>query len=266
MRGSSDSDLAPRSGDARDSGGIAAAPGVDGYLIALGGLPASRPRIATVRVLEAVQGGQGPAAGALAAHHVDTQAKTVRLIAACLADWPRSPSRPFRTRQTTCSPIGPRWTCRYGHSNVFAEALYERLTVISNRHPYNLRRSGAFVGVLGRPATACPSQALTHTSPKPRQEGRQGWGRADSMHQGDLGKYKGINHINGIDEVTQYQFAGCAECIRERYPLPVLERLLVSLPVVVLGFHSAIKYVNHRLVPLMQELGLEEFATPLRRP
>ena len=58
------------------------------------------------------------------------------------------------------------------------------------------------------------------------------------------------------------------ECICGWYTLPVLERLLASLPVVVLGFLSdtCFKYVNHRLAPLMQELGLEEFATPLGRP
>lgn len=96
LRGSSDSDLAPRSGDARDSGGGGAAPEVNGHSIALGGLRASRPQVAAVRVLEAVQGGQGPAAGALAAHHVDPQAKTVRLTAA----WRKGPSPCFLTQHT----------------------------------------------------------------------------------------------------------------------------------------------------------------------
>ena len=88
------------------------------------------------------------------------------------------------------------------------------------------------------------------------------------MHQGDFDKVKGVYRINATDQVTHYQFAGCVECIWGRYPLPVLGRLPVSLPVVVLGFHSdtCFKYVNHRLVPLMQEPGLEEFATPLGWP
>ena len=86
LRGSSDSDLAPRSGDARDSGGGAAALGVDRHPVVLGGLRASRPQVAAVCVLEAVQGRQVPAAGALAAHHEVSQAKTVRLIAAYPVD------------------------------------------------------------------------------------------------------------------------------------------------------------------------------------
>ena len=70
---------------ARANGGGAAAPEVDGHPVAFGGLRASRPQVAAVRVLEAVQGGQGPAAGVLAPHREASQAKTVRLIAAHLA-------------------------------------------------------------------------------------------------------------------------------------------------------------------------------------
>ena len=63
-------------------------------------------------------------------HHQVLHAKIVRRVAAYLADWPKGPSRCFRRRHTTCSPIRSRWTCRYGHSNVFGDARYKRLTVI----------------------------------------------------------------------------------------------------------------------------------------
>jgi len=207
MGGSSDSDLAPRSGDARDSGGGAAAPGVDGHLVALGGLRASRPQIAMVRVLEAVQGGQGPAEGVLATQHEDSQAKTVRLIAACLAAWRKGPSPCFLTQHTwevilhaaetnkrhdmfsePATMDLPRRAFR-----VFGDARYERLTAVSNRHPYNLRRSGAYAQVLGRRNVAGPSQAPTDTRPNPRQEGRQGWGRVASTHRGNFNKDRGAS-------------------------------------------------------------------------
>lgn len=53
MRGSSDGDLAPRSSDARDSGGGAAALGHDGHPVALRDLRPSQLQVAVVCVLEA---------------------------------------------------------------------------------------------------------------------------------------------------------------------------------------------------------------------
>lgn len=52
------------------------------------------------------------------------------------------------------------------------EARYERLTGNSNGYPHNARRSQAYARVLVRRAAARPSQALSDTSLKPRQEGR----------------------------------------------------------------------------------------------
>ena len=67
------------------------------------------------------------------------------------------------------------------------------------------------------------------------------------MHQGDPDKVNGVYDINAVDEVTQYQFTGCVERISENFPLPVLERLLESLPFAVQGFHSdyGSEYVNY---------------------
>ena len=159
---------------------------VDGHPVALGGLRPSRPQVAAVRVLEAVQGGQGPAEGVLATQHEDSQAKTVRLIAACLAAWRKGPSPCFLTQHTWEVILQAAETDERHDMfsepatmdlarrafRVFGETCYERLTAILNRHLCNLRRSKAFVGVLGRRATARPSQAPTDTSAEPRQEDR----------------------------------------------------------------------------------------------
>ena len=88
------------------------------------------------------------------------------------------------------------------------------------------------------------------------------------MHQGDFDKDKGVIRSNGVDEVTQYQFAACVERICERHPPPVLGPLLAAFPFVVQGFHSynSSHYVNHQVAALVQELGLEKFAKPRQRP
>lgn len=88
------------------------------------------------------------------------------------------------------------------------------------------------------------------------------------MHQGDFDKDKGVFRSNGVDEVTQYQFAACVERICERHPPPVLGPLLAAFPFVVQGFHSynSSHYVNHQVAAPSEELDLEKFAKPRQRP
>ena len=82
---------------------------------------------------------------------------------------------------------------------------------------------------------------------RPRPEGRAGYLRVDSVHQGDLAKVKGVYYINVVDEVTQYEFVGMVERISERYLIPVLEGLLGAFPFQIRGFHSdhGSEYVNY---------------------
>ena len=40
---------------------------------------------------------------------------------------------------------------------------------------------------------------------KPQPNGKPGYIRIDTVHQGDLDKVKGVYHINAVDEVTQMQ-------------------------------------------------------------
>ena len=102
---------------------------------------------------------------------------------------------------------------------------------------------------------------------KPRTQGRPGCLRADSAHQGDRDKVKGVDHLNAVDEVTQYPFAGSVERISERCLLPVLERLLAAFPFVVCGFHSdnGSAYVNDQVAALLEKLRVEFAPSRLRR-
>ncbi len=96
---------------------------------------------------------------------------------------------------------------------------------------------------------------------RPRPEGRAGYLRVDSVHQGDLDKVKGVYHINVVDEVTQYEFVGTVERISERYLIPVLEGLLGAFPFQIRGFHSdhGSEYVNYQVAALLEKLRVEEF-------
>jgi hypothetical protein len=61
---------------------------------------------------------------------------------------------------------------------------------------------------------------------RPDPQGRPGYLRVDTVHQGDWDGVKGVYHINAVDEVTQWQVMGAAAQISEAYLLPVLEGML----------------------------------------
>ena len=63
----------------------------------------------------------------------------------------------------------------------------------------------------------------------------------------DFNSHKGIYHINAVDEVTHWEIISSVERISETYLVPVLETMLLQVPFVIRGFHSAngSEFVNH---------------------
>jgi len=102
---------------------------------------------------------------------------------------------------------------------------------------------------------------------RPRPEGRPGFLRVDSVHQGDLDGINGLYHINLVDEVTQFQFIGSVQRISEHFLLPVLQALLDAFPFVILGFHSdnGSEYINHQVAALLEKLRVELTKSRSRR-
>lgn len=150
---------------------------------------------------------------------------------------------------------------------VFGDERYERLAGISNGHLYNLRGSKSYQRGRGRVDKTRAVQVRIGERRRPRPEGRPGFLRVDSVHQGDLDGVKGLYHINLVDEVTQYQFIGSVERISEHFLLPVLEALLDAFPFVILGFHSdnGSEYINARVAALLEKLRVELTKSRSRR-
>lgn len=73
---------------------------------------------------------------------------------------------------------------------------------------------------------------------KPRPNGKPGYLRVDTVHQGDLDGKKGVYYINTVDEITQFEIVGCVERINETHLVPLLESLLRQYPFGILGFHA----------------------------
>lgn len=143
---------------------------------------------------------------------------------------------------------------------VYRQPQYETLAGISVSHLYNLRRSSGYRRIHG--------PILQHTRPtaipigerrRPNPQGKPGYLRVDSVHQGDFEGVKGVYLINAVDEITQFEFVGAVARISELFLLPVLTSTLEFFPFVIRGFHSdnGSEYVNHRVAKLLNKLHVE---------
>lgn len=142
---------------------------------------------------------------------------------------------------------------------VFGDRRYLPLVNISVSHIYNLRRSGAYSKVRRHFEKTRPRPSLIGERRKPRPDGRPGYIRVDTVHQGDLDGIKGVYHINAVDEVTQIEIVCSVERISENFLIPVLEEIIAGFPFVVRGFHSdnGSEYINHRVAEMLNRLLIE---------
>ena len=141
----------------------------------------------------------------------------------------------------------------------FGKAEYQRLAGISVAHLYNLRRSVRYRKAAADWRPTQPSTIAIGERRKPDPQGRPGFLRIDTVHQGDWDGAKGVYHINAVDAVTQWQVVGCVERINEQFLLPVLEAMLHQFPFRILGFHSdnGSEYVNYEVAKLLKTLLIE---------
>jgi transposase InsO family protein len=141
----------------------------------------------------------------------------------------------------------------------FGKAEYVRLAQISNGHLYNLRGSTGYRKQLAVYEPTRPTAVSIGERRRPEPQGRPGYLRVDTVHQGDWDGAKGVYHINAVDAVTQWQVVGCASRISEAYLQPVLEAILHQFPFRILGIHSdnGSEYVNRDVAKLLEKLRIE---------
>jgi len=152
-------------------------------------------------------------------------------------------------------------------SELYQDTEYQRLANISVSHLYNLRDTRQY-----------QSQALTISGTKsvvipigrrqkPENQDQPGFLRVDSVHQGDLGKVKGVYYINLVDEVTQWEVTACVPEISEFFLLPVLLAALECFPFVILNFHSdnGSEYINKTVANLLKKLLIDQTKSRSRR-
>lgn len=141
----------------------------------------------------------------------------------------------------------------------FGKVEFARLAKISIGHLYNLRASAAYRKRLATYEATRPTAVSIGERRRPQPQGRAGYLRVDTVHQGDLDGAKGVYHINAVDTVTQWQVVGCVRQISETYLQPVLEAILHQFPFPILGFHSdnGSEYINYKVAGLLEKLRIE---------
>jgi len=143
--------------------------------------------------------------------------------------------------------------------NLFGRSEYQRLSEISVAHLYQLRQGSFYRNHTLTIEKIKPSSCKYGERHCPDPQGKPGFIRVDTVHQGDLNGEKGVYHINTIDEVTQWEVIGCVEKISEHYLVPVLKHLMTQYPFTIHGFHSdnGSEYVNKKVVKLLNKLLIE---------
>jgi transposase InsO family protein len=142
---------------------------------------------------------------------------------------------------------------------LYGDTRYQRLAGLSVSHLYNLRAQAGYQAKRLH-WTKTKAQAVPIAQRRaPAPEGRPGFIRIDSVHQGDQDGFKGVYHINAVDCLTQFELVASCERISEAYLLPALENLLHDFPFAILGFHAdnGSEYINYTVAKLLDKLHVE---------
>jgi transposase InsO family protein len=197
-----------------------------------------------------------------------------RLASVPLVKRYKSPSAPF-ARKYTASDIALLVEMDKAHENAcgpatvhlfkrafndYGDSRYERLANLSSSHLYNLRKSAGYQTQRMRFTKTNPVTNSIGVRKAPQPEGRAGFVRIDSVHQGDEDGMKGVYHITCVDCSTQWQVEACVEGISEAFLLPVLDAIMAQFPFVILGFHSdnGSEYINYKVAKLLEKLRIEQ--------
>jgi transposase InsO family protein len=148
----------------------------------------------------------------------------------------------------------------YREYHEYGNPEYERLCRISVPHIYNLRKSGTYRKRRIVYQSTRPVSVSIGERRKPDPQGRPGYLRIDTVHQGDRDGIKGVYHVNAVDEVTQWQVVGTTAQISEAWLLPVLEAMMKQFPFNIRGFHSdnGSEFINHTVARLLDKLLVEQ--------
>ena len=137
---------------------------------------------------------------------------------------------------------------------------YDRLANISKTHLYRFRGTMRYrENAMTFEKTQSTNRAIGERR-KPEPNGAPGFLRVDTVHQGDLGKEKGVYHLNLIDAVTQWEVVLSVEQISEKFLKPVLKEALSLFPFRIQGFHTdnGSEFINDCVSRILRGMKIEQ--------
>jgi hypothetical protein len=142
----------------------------------------------------------------------------------------------------------------------YGDKRFQRLAAISVAQIYRLRKTVRYREKQATYQHTRPTTVAIGERRKPDPQGRPGFLRLDTVHQGDLDGVKGLYHINAVDEVTQWQVVGATPHISEAWLMPVLQAMLDQFPFRIRGFHSdnGSEFINQTVSSLLNKLLIEQ--------
>lgn len=159
-----------------------------------------------------------------------------------------------------------RAVCREMYA-VHRDERFTRLSHISVSRLYDLKKTNIFRAQTLHYQKTRPTPSAIGERKKPYPDGRPGFLRVDSVHQGDRDKEKGVYHLNLVDEVTQWVTTVCVAGISEEFLLPALKEALNAFPFVIRNFHSdnGSEYINKVVAKLLEKLRISQTKSRSRR-
>lgn len=139
----------------------------------------------------------------------------------------------------------------------YGKEEYLNIAHISVSHIYNLKKKVPYLRSVSFYQKTRKGKGKTIGARcKPEPQGKPGYLRVDTIHQGDQEGQKGVYHINTVDEVIQWEVIGAAEKITEEYLLPLLEKIIATYPYRIINFHAdnGSEYINQKVAEMLNRL------------
>jgi len=161
------------------------------------------------------------------------------------------------TAQLHDSPHGAALKKTLEHmANEYGKEEYLNIANFSVSHIYNLKKKVSYLrSIASYQKTNKGKEKAIGQRCKPQPQGKPGYLRVDTIHQGDQEGQKGLYHINTMDEVTQWEVIGAAKITNE-YLLPLLEKIIASYPYQIVNFHAdnGSEYINQKVAEMLNHL------------
>jgi len=147
------------------------------------------------------------------------------------------------------------------------DVRYERLKNISVAQLYRLRGKKRYSEYSTVHEKTKSVQVSIGERKKPQPQGKPGFLRVDSVHQGDCNGKKGVYHINTVDEVTQWQVPIAVENLQEICMEPALDEAFALYPFVTENFHSdnGGEYINRAIEGFLKRWQTKQTKSRPRR-